>query len=214
VFDPAFQRQQTSEALTGLFETLVAASGARVASQHGFAFNFHDPAVMALIDLRVSKLAEQITTTTYDDIRSVVLSGIANGSSIPEVSEGIEAVFEQADSTRATMIARTETIAAAADGALASYRQAVASGALDGYEKVWIATPDSRECPVCQGLDGETRAFDEPFSDGQEGPPDHPNCRCAIGAEQEGSRSLGAEEVRALLNAVASGTIRTEELVA
>jgi SPP1 gp7 family putative phage head morphogenesis protein len=216
VFDPAFQRQATSDALTGLFEALFAASGARVAAQHGFAFNVSEPKVMALIEMRVSKLAEQVTTTTYDDIKSVILTGVASGSSIPEVSKGIEAVFAEADSTRATMIARTETIAAAADGALASYRQAVDSGALDGYGKTWIATPDERECPVCQSLDGEQRAFDQPFSDGQEGPPDHVNCRCAIGAEplDPSDRSLHADDVRTILRAIGDGSLTVRELVA
>ena len=216
VFDPVYQQAQTQDALIGLFETLFGASGARVAAQHGFAFNVNDPKVMAMIDMRVSKLAEQITGTTYDAIKSVILSGIASGSGIPAIASGIEAVFAQADATRAELIARTETIAASADGALASYQQAADAGALQGYGKVWIAELDQRCCPICEDLDGEQQAFADPFSDGSDGPPDHPDCRCAVGAEplDDSGRSISAEHARALLQAVSAGTIHTGELVA
>jgi SPP1 gp7 family putative phage head morphogenesis protein len=216
VFDPTYQQEQTQNALEGLFETLMGASGARVAAQHGFGFNVNDPKVQALIDQRVSKLAEQITGTTYDAIKSVILTGIANGSPIPTIASGIEAVFEQADSTRAMLIARTETIAASADGALAAYQQAVDVGALDGYGKTWIAELDDRTDEVCADLDGETVPFDEPFSSGDDAPPNHPDCRCAIGAEplDPTDRSIHADDVRSILHAIADGSLRMADLVA
>lgn len=216
IFDPAFQEQMTEDALAGLFETLVATSGSRVASQHGFGFNVNDPKVQAIIDQRVSKLAEEVTGTTYEAIRSVVLAGIANGTGIPGIAAGIEHVFEAADSTRAELIARTETIAASADGSLAAYQQGYAMGALDGYGKVWIGTEDARECPICDGLDGELVAFDASFSNGEDAPPDHPNCRCAIGAEplDPTDRSLHADAVRSILHAIADGSLTTSDLVA
>lgn len=216
IFDPAFQEQQTADALSGLFETLLAASGSRVASQHGYGFDVNDPKIQALIDQRVSKLAEEITGTTYDAIRSVVISGIANGASIPSIAQGIEGVFLEADSVRAELIARTETIAASADGALASYQQGYAMGALDGYGKVWIAELDSRCDARCAALDGEVVPFDQTFSSGEAAPPDHPNCRCAIGAEplDPSDRTLHADDVRGILHAIADGSLTSADLVA
>lgn len=43
---------------------------------------------------------------------------------------------------------------------------------IDGY--IWVATLDSRTCPICMALDGER------FDNDQLGrkPPAHPNCRC------------------------------------
>jgi len=35
-------------------------------------------------------------------------------------------------------------------------------------------------CEDCAVLDGEVVALDEDFSDGENEPPDHPNCRCCI----------------------------------
>ena len=209
IFDPTFQEQQTEDALSALFESLVSASGARVAAQHGFGFNVNDPKIQAMIDQRVSKLAEQITGTTYDAIKSVILTGITSGEGIPAIAAGIEAVFAGADATRAELIARTETIAASADGALASYEQGVLAGALDGYGLVWIAEMDNRCCETCADLDGEQIPFGDTFSDGEDGPPDHPDCRCAVGAEpmDQVSRSVPIEGARVMLRAIAEGQI-------
>jgi SPP1 gp7 family putative phage head morphogenesis protein len=216
VFDPAFWTTETTTAVQGLFQTLYAASGARVAGSLGSQFSLNDPAVMAQIDYRASQLAEQVTSTTYDAIRSVIMSGIAAGKGIPDISAGIEAVFEQADRARATLIARTETIQASTDGALAAYTQASDQGMLDGYGKVWIAENDERECPDCEALDGEQVAFEDQFSDGEDGPPDHPDCRCAVGAEPMDTtgRSITPEHARDVLQAIAAGDIRATDLVA
>ena len=125
-------------------------------------------------------------------------------------------MFAGADATRAELIARTETIAASADGALASYQQGVDAGALDGYGLVWIAELDERCCPACEDLDGEQIAFGDTFSDGEDAPPDHPDCRCAVGAEpmDPTARTIHAQQARDILRAVASGAVRIEELVA
>jgi hypothetical protein len=81
---------------------------------------------------------------------------------------------------RAEMIDRTEVIRAANDGQEAAWRAARDEGMLDaGAQRVWIASPDA--CDDCLDLDGETTSLDDPFSSGDDGPPAHPNCRCAEG---------------------------------
>lgn len=87
---------------------------------------------------------------------------------------------------RALTIARTETIAAANEGQLELWDQALEKGLLLGNEqRVWIATPDDRTDPVCAEMDGQRADLGEPFMtpDGDEimAPPVHPNCRCATG---------------------------------
>ena len=214
VFDPAYWTGETEAAVIGLYDSLYAMAGARVAASVGSPFDITDPRVQQAISYRASQLAQRVSETTYDAIRSVILNGIQAGSSIPEIASGIEAVFEEASRTRATLIARTETIAASADGSLAAYDQARDAGFLDGYGKVWIAELDDRTDAECEGLDGETVGFDESFSSGDDAPPAHPDCRCAIGAEplERSAFALTAAQASLLLRAVATGTISTNAL--
>ncbi len=109
---------------------------------------------------------------------------------------------------RAENIARTETIHAANMGTQLAWESAQDAGLLPpGTQKVWIATEDSRLCPICAVLDGQVVDLGEPFDvqeqatsftvDGQSirvaeteplrapsttlTPPSHPSCRCTLG---------------------------------
>jgi 2'-5' RNA ligase len=89
---------------------------------------------------------------------------------------------------RADTIARTETIRAANAGVNEGFVQAQESGLLGrGATKVWIVTPDDKLCDDCEAMDGEEVGLDEAFSDGEDAPPDHPDCRCAVGIGDTGS---------------------------
>jgi hypothetical protein len=109
---------------------------------------------------------------------------------------------------RAENIARTETIRAANMGTQFGWDAAQDAGFLPpGTQKVWIATEDSRTCPICAVLDGNTvdlggtfdvqveatsftiegdeirvsgtRALKRPST--TRTPPAHPSCRCTLG---------------------------------
>ena len=83
---------------------------------------------------------------------------------------------------RAMTIARTETIRGANAGVDMGFRQAQSSGLLDeGAMKTWITTPDDALCDECADLDGEEVDLEDVFSSGDDAPPLHPNCRCAVG---------------------------------
>jgi hypothetical protein len=89
---------------------------------------------------------------------------------------------------RAQTIARTETIRAANAGQQAAWRQAADDQLLNRVtaRQQWIVTPDDRLCPFCAAvpdlnpdgveLDGTFESELGPV----EGPPLHPNCRCAL----------------------------------
>ena len=49
----------------------------------------------------------------------------------------------------------------------------------DRWQKKWDASVDTA-CDVCEDLDGEIVDVDDVFSSGDDGPPAHPNCRCAV----------------------------------
>ena len=78
---------------------------------------------------------------------------------------------------RADNIARTEVMTAAHRGQMENWRAAAEQGLFDPEkaQRVWVSTEDSRECPVCAELDGQTFLFDS-----SEMPPEHPSCRCTL----------------------------------
>jgi hypothetical protein len=89
--------------------------------------------------------------------------------------------------SRAQTIARTETIAAQAQGRNAAWNQAKDSGDVPpNVERVWVSAPESpnpnRPCEICLDLDGKTATLTGNYSSAFEGavfaPPAHPNCRC------------------------------------
>ncbi len=93
---------------------------------------------------------------------------------------------------RAETIARTETVAAANQGQLQAWREAVLRGYLPATAaKEWTVTADDRLCPVCAPMSGEIVPLMGLFSGGVEGPPRHPRCRCAIIARPSTKSPIG-----------------------
>lgn len=89
---------------------------------------------------------------------------------------------------RAVTVARTETIRAANAGQQAAWGTAVQERVLErDVRQVWIVTPDDALCPICEGIEAQYpdgiplgSMFQTPDGPVQ-GPPAHPNCRCALG---------------------------------
>lgn len=81
---------------------------------------------------------------------------------------------------RAETISRTETQFAVQRGQREAWRQAAEKKLFrrDKTAQTWSANPGA--CDQCRMLDGETVLFDTPFSNGLEGPPAHPRCRCTV----------------------------------
>jgi hypothetical protein len=85
-------------------------------------------------------------------------------------------------SARAQRIARTETIAAQAQGRKDAWLVAQDSGKLPKVQRRWLAPPPSpnpnRPCEICLDLDGKTAALKEPYESmvgPLDGPPAHPS---------------------------------------
>lgn len=121
---------------------------------------------------RVGNLITQVSDTTRQAVNELAADAIAEGLTNDELAGRIGDAFAFSDD-RADMIARTETANAETQGSLAGYRE---SGVVEAKE--WSA--DELACDECDGLDGEQVGLDEPFSDGSDGPPAHPDCRCTV----------------------------------
>jgi SPP1 gp7 family putative phage head morphogenesis protein len=123
-------------------------------------------------DERVGNLITEVSDTTRSAVNVLVSDAIEEGLSNQELADRIGEAFDFSDA-RALMIARTETVNAETQGTLAGY---AASGVVG--QKQWSS--DGEACDICEEMDGETVDLHDTFSDGSDGPPAHPNCRCSV----------------------------------
>ena len=117
----------------------------------------------------------QITESTREMISGQVEEALKEGWSTSRLADEL-AESHAFSEARAEMIARTEIAQADVAGAMSGYR---ASNLVKGNQ--WITAEDDKvsdECLACEaaGVIG----LDEKFPGGNDAPPNHPNCRCAV----------------------------------
>jgi SPP1 gp7 family putative phage head morphogenesis protein len=131
--------------------------------------------------------ARSMTQTTKDKIAKIIAKSMEDGGtdSIAEIEEKIAGVFDELATTRAMLIARTETMASINFGQITEY-------ASQGIEnKEWLATMDNDTRDTHLKMDGQVVGMNEPFitENGDElafpcdpsGPADETiQCRCTI----------------------------------
>jgi len=123
--------------------------------------------------LRPNPRAEyQITESTRDDIRSLVGDALKEGWSTDTLAKAL--MDSNAFSAeRAQLIARTEVIRASNQGTLQGFQ---ASGVV--LKKEWTTFDP---CPICEENEEQGPIdLDEDFASGDDAPPAHPNCKCAL----------------------------------
>lgn len=126
-------------------------------------------------------------------IRSALTQGILQGDSIPNISKRLQQVTDM-NRRAAVRNARTMCTSAQNAGRLARYNEAEDKYGLM-FDKVWIATHDSRTRDSHKAIDGEEVSKDEPFSNGlmypadPDGEPEEVyNCRCTMKSVYTGKK--------------------------
>jgi HK97 family phage portal protein len=222
IFDHAFWRAEAADVSSDAFEAIFAAGGARVSDQFGLAFDLQAPYAVEFIQARANQLAGAVTDTTYDQITQALAEGALAGESIPELAQRVQHVFDVATDSRATTIARTETISAyngSASAVASSYGQDVIGG------QEWISTVDGRTRPEHAGADGQVIGIGQAFDVGGEllaypGDPNGDagnvvNCRCTVAfltpdemgarGHRPSGRRLGLEDANRVIELIAHG---------
>jgi SPP1 gp7 family putative phage head morphogenesis protein len=115
-----------------------------------------------------------ITDSTRDGLRDLVSQALKDGLGPKELHDKIEASYEFSDA-RAAMIARTEIGFAHVQGAITGWKL---SGEVAGYE--WELGSEHDFEDDCDLNDGEYAELGENFPSGDDSPPLHPNCACAL----------------------------------
>lgn len=121
---------------------------------------------------RAGNLITDVSDVTRDAVNEMTAAAIRDGITTEEFAEQLSGAWEFS-TDRATVIARTEMATAETAGTLQGY---AASGVVEG--KGWSA--DDEACDECEPMDGEEVPLEDAFSNGDDGPPAHPNCRCVI----------------------------------
>ena len=152
-----------------------------------------------IVQKQIVRLSKEVGRYTRIRLRNILGEGIERGESIPELAARVrEWAGERGDVARgtiarSTMIARTETARSVIEGQIEQYE---ASEIID--RKEWLLAPEACEfCraialkkkvvevretymdkgSVLRGVEGGIMKLD--YSD-VDGPPLHPNCRCAL----------------------------------
>lgn len=114
-----------------------------------------------------------ILDSTRDIIRTALEGALRDGSTVSELADVIRESTAFSEE-RAEAIARTEMAYADTHGAIEAFRECPT---ITG--KAW--SPDDEACPTCQeNADQGGIPIDDDFASGDDAPPAHPNCECAI----------------------------------
>lgn len=185
IFRQKHWQDVTKQEAEGLVEAVFAAGAGRVAGEFGVSFDLEAAYVQEFVKSRANQLAGQVTDTTYSQITDALAEGVAQGETIQEIAQRVKQVFDNADTARATTIARTEVISAYnASGATVAGQ--LGADVVGGQQ--WITTEDARTREAHAIADGQVVGIGEPFDvDGESlaypgdpsgSPGNIINCRC------------------------------------
>ena len=176
-----------------LTEAIYVQFGIDAAKLLGTAFDSSEERIRKQVDRQMKLMATSVTQTTREKLAKTLKAGITAQESVAELTVRIEDVYEEASTTRARMIARTETVKAANRGNLEAYRQ---SGVVK--KKQWLTSTLPTVCEFCRPLHGRIVDVDANFFskgdvvhgdaggeltveyDDIDTPDVHPNCACTI----------------------------------
>lgn len=152
-----------------------------------------DPYTQLKATTELEKEAGMLSEPQITKLKSVLITSFREGASIRDIHKEIltkvkpkdlleikddkivtneagEQVIKLSAANRSIAIARTETIRAAAEGALKSYQD-------NGIEKVtYLSSVSERTCDICESLNGQIMSI----AQAQGTIPVHTNCRCTF----------------------------------
>ena len=142
--------------------------------QKQFVFDPYSAAVRAWIVKHGAESIKTILATNLDDVKRVILAGVDEGLTTPQIGRNLRQYYIDHSPSKAMRTARTEVSHAAGFGQREAARQ---SGVVKTH--TWVSSRDDRVRDEHVALDGETKDFNEPYSDGSMYPGENDiNCRC------------------------------------
>jgi len=117
-------------------------------------------------------LVKGLNDETRDQMRQVIENAISEKRGVEGLSRDLRQVFDDMSRTRSQVIARTETCDALESAFMDRAKDLGVTG------KEWIVTDP---CEICEGNgNAGVIPLNDDFPSGDDRPPAHPNCRCAL----------------------------------
>lgn len=166
IFDVTDWKRQLTEDADAFLTDIFTEYGTEIATGLGVTFDASSASVVEKILNQANRIAD-VNDTTYDAIKAAIAAGEEEGLTIGQMGSLISEVFDDAETWRADMIARTESLGAVNGAGDEAARQAADELGGD-VTKTWLATGDARTRADHADADGQTVGLDEPFSVGGE----------------------------------------------
>jgi hypothetical protein len=123
--------------------------------------------------IRAGELVSGINATTQEKIADAIATGIEDNLGVDGTARLIRATLADMTRLRSTTIARTEMNDAFSEATIRKLNR------LGVEYKRWILSPDA--CPICEDNNAQGAIpVDDSFDSGDDRPPAHPNCKCAL----------------------------------
>jgi hypothetical protein len=175
--------------------SMVEDGGARILRELGASvvFNVSDPKVQKWLGTRMEMFSEEVSGTTFDDIRAILRQGFSEGKPLSAIADTLREKFDSYEAYRAPLISRTEVMAGNNMADILAIRQA---GIDEKVLKTWITAGDENVRPThveagaayASGIpiDEMFQVGDDQMDAPQNGsdPGENINCRCAMGYEK------------------------------
>lgn len=149
------------------------------------------------LELGIAKMSKSYNETTLSDLKTALYAKMTQpgGTSLPELTEAVEDIYDFADERRAGLIARTESVRTSNWANKTAWQM---SGTVKTVQ--WYTAEDQKVCPFCDDMkqrgpvpidqnflnSGETLNLKDgggsmtaDYGD-VDGPPLHPDCRCYL----------------------------------
>lgn len=148
----------------------------------GSDWEFNETAeIQSWLDKKTDIFAQQINKTTFKKLKEEFQQSLEEGEGRRDLVKRIKETYGNISTSRAEVIARTETHGVTQYGTIQGYKQA-------GMPiKIWVWSPGTKggAREIHQAMDGEEKPIDTSFSNGQMFPGEGPasevvNCECFI----------------------------------
>lgn len=148
--------------------------------------SFMQPETLSKVELLSTRAFTElkgVTDTVSQQMSRILSNGLASGRGPIAIARQMTEAIGSLSRTRAEVIARTETIAAHAEGQLDAFQRLGEETV--GVEAEWSTAGDERVCPLCAPLDGVIM----PIEEARGLLPRHPNCRCSWSPARKAQRA-------------------------
>ena len=140
---------------------------------------------------QAAELVSNIDDSTRNMLRDLIANGLEENIGLDEIADSIEDATAFSED-RADLIARTEISHANSSGALEGYKSARDEAGVKLF-KEWLLGPNP--CEICEANNDQGPIdLDDDFDSGDDAPPAHPNCECAISPVVEEDETGGDDE--------------------